>query len=333
MRQILLFLMLMVSTTWAEEIYLRDNLSRARVGDFIVTDQNQTNTLLLIAGKSDRSITIQEISTPEGCYSGSWREWVQSGAPGHTSWISYELDPRNGRLIESFSYTKNTWCDIPAADNFLGTLLNLPLTLMPDQSRRRVGSTDRRRVWQPKLIVDGRPVPDVSFRSWRTRWPNDGSELGSKLIEIYLPTEEGRYPSYFPYWLQVSGVIGKARMRIIDSGTGLQSPAPPMPKRPLAFMNNGRLEEGQLRFWLKTRPYYSDYTLAAIESGDSHKIIPLPYSIRQTEEPGTLLIEVPQKVLAEKLTAGKTYRFAMHAWNHPNSGTETRDPIRWETNR
>ncbi len=322
-----------------EQIFLRDNLSRANVGDFIVTGQNRTYTLLLIADKTPQTILIQEITVPEGRFPPdmpSWRDWVMQGAPGHTGWVAYELEPQSGRLLETFSYTKNSWCDLPSADSFLGTLVNLPLTLMPEQSRRRIGRApndghaDRRGVWQPSLVVDGQTVPHASFRAWRTYWPNDGGELAGKQLEIYLPTEEGRYPSYFPYWMQVSGVVGKAKMRIIDSGTALRSPAPPMPRRPLAFTNNGRFERGNLHLWLKTRPYYSDFTLVAIEAGAEKKITPLPFSVRPTEENDTLFFEVPGRVLADKLTPGKAYRFAIQSWKHPNSGAETSDPIRFE---
>ncbi len=334
---LLVILGTLIAPLSADQMFLRDNLSRANVGDFLVTDQNRTQTVLIIAAKDERVITIQEVSIPEGCFpsglAASWREWVQKGAPGHTSWVAYEIDPHDGALLESFSYTKNSWCDIPRADSFLSTLFNLPLTLMPDQSRRRVGGNDRRRVWQPKLTVDGQVIPNAPFRSWRGRWPNDGTELGGKLIEAYLPTEEGKYPSYFPYCLQVTGGVGKARMRIIDSGTGLRPPVPLMPQRPLAFTNNGRMEEGHLRLWLKTRPQYTNLTLVAIEAGDLGKVIPLPFSVRPTQDPDVVLIEIPEQALAEKLAAGKSYRFSMQPWNRPQCAAETRDPIHWDTHR
>jgi hypothetical protein len=49
-----------------------------------------------------------------------------------------------------------------------------------------------------------------------------------KSIEVYVPHENNKYPSYFPYWLQISGLISNAKVRIIDSGTGMISPAPPL---------------------------------------------------------------------------------------------------------
>ena len=53
-----------------------------------------------------------------------------------------------------------------------------------------------------------------------------GADLSNKTIEIYLPRNSQIYPTYFPYWLQVNGVAGKAKIRIIDSGSRLKSPNP-----------------------------------------------------------------------------------------------------------
>ena len=59
-------LMVTVSSLGAEQIFLRDNLSRANVGDFFVTGQNRAESLLLIADKTTQTILIHEISVTEG---------------------------------------------------------------------------------------------------------------------------------------------------------------------------------------------------------------------------------------------------------------------------
>ncbi len=87
---------------------------------------------------------------------------------------------------------------------------------------------DMRPVWQPRLIIEGKPDDGVAFDAWRADWPRDGSDLSNKTIEIYLPKDNQSYPSYFPYWLQINGTAGKAKIRIIDSGSNLQSPKPPL---------------------------------------------------------------------------------------------------------
>lgn len=214
------------------EMMLRDNLSRAQAGDFLVTAQNKNFTMLIIRSKENDLLNIEEITMPMSRVpkdSFSWRNWVQKGAPGHTCWVMYSIHLPTGAMEKIFSFTKNEWVTIPQSQNFMSTLLNLRLKRIAAHERKKVGpppasdTLDRRVYWQPQLVVDGNVIKGVSFDAWRTKWPKDGSELSGKLIEVYVPKENDKYPSYFPYWLQVSGVIGNAKVRIVDSGTGLET--------------------------------------------------------------------------------------------------------------
>ena len=224
-RLILLSILFFAPFVSEAALLLRDNLKKAKSGDFIVTAQNKTCTLLLIKEKTQEKLTLEEITIPSSRKDRlSWKEWVQNGAPHHTSWVMYEINLATGKMEKYYSYTKNAWFEIPEADNFLTTLLNLSLNKIPQNKRKKVGppptdsAHDWRRIWQPKMVVDGQTIQGVSFDAWRTRWPNDGSELAGKVIEVYVPEENDKYPSYFPYWLQIKGMIGKAKIRIIDSG-------------------------------------------------------------------------------------------------------------------
>jgi hypothetical protein len=210
-----------------EEMFLRDNLKLAKVGDFIVTTQNKTYTLLLIDEITPSTISIEEISVPSNrinLKNLSWKEWIAQDGPGNTSWVRYVIDTNNGEMKEYFSYTKNGYYTLPESENFLSTLLNIKLRSVPVSERKKVGprppsqASDRRPYWQPKLIFEGQVVPGIAFDAWRTFWPKDGSDLSGKIIEIYVPRNPGEYPAYFPYWLQVSGIVGKAKVHIIDSG-------------------------------------------------------------------------------------------------------------------
>lgn len=215
-----------------EELLLRDNLKRAVSGDYMVISVNKTETLLFMKQKQGDILTIEEVAVPEGKRPGGmpWKEWIANKAPGNTSWVMYDIDLRNGQMLHYYSYTKRNWFEIPDQDNFLSKLLNLKLTKMPDSARKRVGpksasGPDVRPLWQPRMIVDGQVLTGVLFDAWRTKWPRDGSDLSGKSVEVYLPKDSLRYPSYFPYWLQVNGAVGKAKIRIIDSGSAMKSPA------------------------------------------------------------------------------------------------------------
>lgn len=343
MRKTILSLFTLALALWTscpaqERLHLREKFSEAKAGDYVVTSQNRTHTLLLITDVSQGSLHMEEVSIPEECFPagiGTWRKWLEKGAPGHTHWMAYSLSLQDGRLIDAYSYSRNAWCESVSADNFLATLLNLPLVPMETKYRRRVGSLpgegpDSRGFWQPRLVVNGCIMPNASFNAWRTRWPNDGTELAGKNIEVYLPHSDGSFPTYFPYWLQVSGAMGKARMRVIDSGSGLKSPKPPMPMRPPLFLNNGRIESSGLKLWLKRRPYHGELILTAIDAKDKGQGIPLSFSLQQTEQEDVVLLQVPHQELLDKLAPGRRYLFSIRSWKHPSLTIETADPLLWK---
>lgn len=240
-KSFLTLFVLLCSCFWneMEGFSLRENLQYANVGDFVVTAQGKSFTLLHIYSRTPELLTIEEITVPNNRLAAglSWRDWVSQGAPGSTSWLLYAINIATGKIEQSYSISKRGWIDLSQqGESFLPILLNLPFVPVPEKERKRVGtppdtgSPDWRKAWQPKMVVDRREIPNVKFEAWRTHWPKDGSELSGRTIEIYLPQEESqRYPSYFPYWLQIKGAVGKANVRIIDSGSKLLSPAPPIP--------------------------------------------------------------------------------------------------------
>lgn len=233
---ILILGILGLSPLQAEELFLRNNLQRAQPGDYLVISANKTQTLMHIYDKQNQILTLEEIVVPESKRAAnvSWKEWVRQGAPENTSWVMYDIDLHTGKMIRYYSFSKKNWFEIPDADNFLSKLLNLKFTKIPNNARKRIGpkinsGPELRSLWQPRMVVEGKIIKGVMFDAWRTTWPRDGSELSGKTIEVYLPHDSQRYPAYFPYWLQINGAIGKAKIRMIDSGSQLQSPRPPLP--------------------------------------------------------------------------------------------------------
>jgi len=115
-------------------------------------------------------------------------------------------------------------------DNFLSKLLTLRMVKIPLNEMKKAGPKppegvpDNRHYWTPRVVYEGSTVHDVQFEAWRTKWPRDSNELSGKSIIVYLPKDDKRYPSHFPYWLEIQGMLGKAKIRIIDSGRNLKSP-------------------------------------------------------------------------------------------------------------
>jgi len=206
-----------------EEIFLRDFLPMAKKGDYVVTSRNKNYTVLTIKDKILNSLVIEEITICENRFTrtiSSWKTWVEQGAPHHTGWVSYIVELPSGKVQDHYSYTHKSWYKIDEENNLFTTLLNLKFAEIPLSERKR----SNRSHWQPKMVVNGTPIPNVPFIPYRTLWPKDGTEIAGKTVEIYLPQENALYPSYFPYFMQISGTIGKAYIRIIDSGSNLFSP-------------------------------------------------------------------------------------------------------------
>lgn len=233
MKLFFLYCFLLGATVLGFGEILRENLYQAEKGDYVVIAQGKTLTLLHIFDKFPQRIIVEEvtIAAPLACrYTTSWKNWLKEGAPQNSSWVLYHIDLQKGTLDNYYSFTKQGYFSVPQTENFLQTLLHLKLTPIPEASRKKVGLSSRddprkvRPLWQPTMVVEGQPIAHVSFDAYETIWPLDNSPISGKTLEIFIPKEKGVYPAYFPYWMQVKGVFGPAKVRIIDSGKGMVSP-------------------------------------------------------------------------------------------------------------
>src|SRR6187401_3306624 len=111
MRFLLLFLVLLQGLFG--DMYLRDNLKKTKAGDFIVAAQGKTVSLLRVIKNEEGKLTLEEISAPIKTCPYSWRSWAQSGAPGNTSWVIYQIDLASGRMLSAYSLTRQTSFQIP----------------------------------------------------------------------------------------------------------------------------------------------------------------------------------------------------------------------------
>ncbi len=226
-------LLCFASFAFSDDLILKNKLKDAKPGDYIVTAQGKVYSLIHIYSKEDNRLILEEITVPQSKIPSenfSWRTWVNDNAPGNSSWVLYKINLADGTMSQPYSFTMNRYFSIPDSDNFLSQLLNLKLQIVKAHDRKRVGAApdkgapDWRPLWQPPLIVEGQTVTNAFFDAYKAQWPRDGSEMSGKTILVYLPDYNLKVPSYFPYWLEISGLVGKAKVRIVDSGTGLKSP-------------------------------------------------------------------------------------------------------------
>jgi hypothetical protein len=231
---LLLFVLFTRAALFTEnQFQLKNLLGSCEEGNYIVSYQNKAYTLLNVFEKEGDALELEEITVPSQFKQKdlSWKEWMSGGAAGHTSRVMYRLDSSTGTILAYYSFTEGAWLSVDPEQNILSQLISIHLEKVPDAERRRRGprptdGPDRRPIWNPPLVVEGKRESGALFSAWRGRWPRDGSELADKEILVYLPDGAGSYLPGFPYWLEISGGIGRAHFRVIDSGEKMISPFP-----------------------------------------------------------------------------------------------------------
>ncbi|MCH9609009.1 MAG: hypothetical protein S4CHLAM45_02490 [Chlamydiales bacterium] len=254
--------LIFLSCTLFADVQLKTQFYTAEGGNYVVTEQGKTYAFLYIRERSNDTIFIEEVAIPASNFNRqkiSWRDWFEQEAPGHTLWTISQIDLKTGTFKETYSYTHEGWIDTSASNSFLTTLLNLNFKEVAESERRRIGfppgygKPDKRPLWNPRLIVGGLKVANIPFAVYKGRWPKDQSELSCKQIDIYIPyaSESEKFPTFFPYLVEVDGKIGSAKLRVVDSGVGVRSPKQPF-----------RMQSPELT----QDPFWTEEKLAAIES-------------------------------------------------------------------
>jgi hypothetical protein len=217
--------LLLLFTLPLSALTLIEQVAKSKEGDYLVTYQNRTYTLLLIRQVNGDSVTFEEISVPRRRGGGPgmpWSQWVARGAPSYTSWLTYTINTQDRKVGDTYSFARGGWVACNQNEAFLTTLLTLQFQPIPPEQRKRTGNG--RAIWHPPLCFEGRSTRDIPFNAYTATWPRDGSMLAGKQIIIYLPAQEGAWPAHFPYWIEVSPLPVDQRIRVVDSGRSLHSP-------------------------------------------------------------------------------------------------------------
>lgn len=217
----------------AAEFHFKDRLEKGSQGDYFVFEANKTATLIAIRSISPAKIRLEEISVPSSKIPSSWPQWIQSKAPGHTSWSMIEIDLVNGVPLDCYSFSRSAWIQISQKESLLATLLHLSLHPIESDRRRRIGPSplpgerDHRKFWNPPFIVEGRKKENAAFDVFETDWPEDGTELSGKTVSLYFDQEK-KFP--FPFWIQIETTHATGALRAIDCGKNLPSSHRSMPR-------------------------------------------------------------------------------------------------------
>ncbi len=210
---------------------LKERLVKSTPGDYIVTEQGNAYSLLLVRSIDKKRLVLEEISIERSkvdLKKLSWKNWVEKKAPGAGSWTAMCIDLEKNTLSQCFSYLENQWLFIDKSDYFLGQLFTLQLKPTRDNERKRIGPApmpgeiDRRKLWKPQHVLEGKKNKKAEYEVLRSTWPSDKTKLAGCIIELYLDASRPDFP--FPYWMEVQSPHYTFKLRTIDSGSGMKSP-------------------------------------------------------------------------------------------------------------
>ncbi|MCB1080418.1 MAG: hypothetical protein KDK69_01225 [Chlamydiia bacterium] len=274
---------------------LKEKFKEAEAGTYVVTEQNQLTSLLHLHTVSEDKLLFEEISIPSHqIHHADWKKWAENGAPGHTSWILYELDLNHSVITECYSLTRKAWVSTHEMDAFLLPLLTLNLNLLSEEERIQRGATPApgqvgRGPWAPPQIIEGKKIDSPQYDVYTALWPYDETDLSGKSIVLYFDKLHPQFP--FPYWMQARDGGLKFKMRAVDSGTGMFSPISDIPRRSPSFTGGIRHEEGQVSLFLTIPTYYSQLKLYAIDLTENPRLThAIPFEIERHKESVTLSI-------------------------------------------
>jgi hypothetical protein len=177
------------------------------LGDFVVTEYQKNLSFLRVHAMSPSSVFLEEINLPVHLAPKkpiSWNTWIQEKAPGHTSWLLYQINLDDCKIVDCYSFSRESYITLSDGQSFFSCLMTLPLTQVPLSERKRIGPRpindmqDTRKLWNPPKIYHGKKIKEPHFQMLQATWPKDDSELSGKLVNLYFDQDQPDF--VFPYW-------------------------------------------------------------------------------------------------------------------------------------
>lgn len=314
---------------------LKERFLKAKAGSYIVIESQDLLTLMRIHSVKEEFLYLEEISTPAQSLPAkekNWNNWIAKKAPSHSSWLLYEIDLEKATLSSCYDIDQNTHIDITNQPSFLATLMNLKLTELTKENRKKIGprpsedSADNRKIWNPPKIVEGKKIASYPFEAFRTSWPSDGSELSSRTIDVYLDENDPSFP--FPYWIEIGDTHNVLKIRVVDSGINTSFFLKTFPHKPLAIKAISLDVQKGLEIDLDKGPSLTKFQLLAFTKElPEHFTIPLPHTTKM--ENGELKILVEKNMLQNHLISNLSYQFIVIPIEAPEAQVESRQSFLW----
>ncbi|MEI8300874.1 MAG: hypothetical protein WCG10_04600 [Chlamydiota bacterium] len=253
------------------------------LGNFIVTEHQKNLSFLRVHSFLDSSLFLEEINLPIHLAPKKpifWDEWVEAKAPGHTSWLLYQINLDDCKILDCYSFSRQSYIALSDGQSFLSRLMTLPLTQIALSERKRIGPPptndmpDTRKLWNPPKIYHGQKIKNPHFEMLQASWPKDESEFSGKLINLYFDQDHPEFT--FPYWIEIGDGYNLFQMHAIDSGKCLIFPYKQLPCKSPCFHQITLNPQKDLIISLKNATHLHTFQLIASSASGS---IVLPYTL------------------------------------------------------
>lgn len=330
---------LLVSEPTKNPGLLKAALLKAKPGDYVVLNHQKMFSLLHIFDRPSDSLILEEISAPMQArlpIQSNWQDWLDQGAPGHHAWVMYELDLETLHIQDIYSCSQKSWKKVFPGEQIFPTLLELTFEPVADSKRKRQGPPlpsgmiDDRPFWNPPIFFEGAKVKQAICQPYFSYWPNDGTELSGKRIEVYLAQEPSNVPHYFPVWMSVVDKLAQTKLRLLDSGEHLVSPYKQFPIPPLELTASQQTEEGELKFYIRSHPQLKNFKVYA-KGKNSPKNDELDFKVQSSDNFRTLIFCISKEELKDKLYKEDLYSFIFEPQEALHLSVETPKPIKIKT--
>jgi hypothetical protein len=322
-----------------ESVYLQDKFEGAHTGDYIVTAHENAYSMLILRSLESDILTLEEVSVPSSQVNLKkidWRTWLSKKAPGHTAWTLYEIDLKQGLILECFSCSKNGWIYLDDHEQFFAKLLTLPFVSVPEAEKKKIGpppdldETDHRKTWNPPLIIEGKRVDHPAFEVLHTRWPHDSSHLSLCDIEVYYDTAHPYFP--FPHWIEVKSPHYALKVRGIESGHDIKSPMQmDMPRRPPELIRPTEKTHFSWNIHLNAPLYHESVHLFAIDlNTESRTTITIPHHFERQSQKEYVILRIDTQDLKKILQTDHRYQWAILSDKTPSVYVKSDEIFTWK---
>lgn len=311
-----LYLFFLIQSSLVFSFTLKEKIEQAASspGSFIVTEHQKTISFLRLHSFTPPFVFLEEINIPSEFIKKEamdWDKWIKEKAPNHTSWLLYQIDLTECKILNCYSFSRESFISLTGQESFLATLMSLPLELTPLENRKKIGPKppsdmpDIRKTWSPPKILNGKKYKNNHFEMMHTKWPKDDSELSGRDIDLYFDTDQPLFP--FPYWIEIGDGYNVFKIHVIDSGYSTLFPFKQIPPKAPSILTLALIKE-DLHITLKDALTFNTFQVIATERhSDTYTSSLLPCEL--TVEGSIVNLTISRKTLSQHLDLEKNYPY------------------------